>query len=113
MVGFLALLPGTSAADTTQYTLLPSMPSSVHKGLQDEEEQMDGIQVDVTSSGLHAHPDAEFGGEEARKRLEKQLLWKLDLRMSILIVIYVLNYVRACQSVVYLPALTYFADRPK
>jgi hypothetical protein len=110
MVGFLALLPGTSsAADTTQYTLLPSMPSSFHKGLQDEEEQMDDTDV----NGLHADPDAEFGGEEARKRLEKKLLRKLDLRMSILIVIYILNYVRACQSVVYLPALTYFADRPK
>ena len=39
--------------------------------------------------------DAEFGGTEARKKLEKKLLRKLDLRMSILIVIYILNYVRA------------------
>ena len=38
-------------------------------------------------------PDAEFGGTEARKQLEKRLLLKLDARMSILIVIYVLNYV--------------------
>ena len=47
-------------------------------------------------------PDAKFGGHEARKKLEKKLLLKLDLRMSILIFIYILNYVsflstrRAC-----------------
>lgn len=39
-------------------------------------------------------PDAEFGGHAARVALEKKLLWKIDLRMSILIVIYILNYVR-------------------
>ena len=38
-------------------------------------------------------PDAEFGGKEARTRLEKRLLLKLDARMSILIVIYILNFV--------------------
>lgn len=38
--------------------------------------------------------DEEFGGTEERKKLEKKLLRKLDLRMSILIVIYILNYVR-------------------
>jgi len=37
--------------------------------------------------------DDEFGGHEARKQLEKKLLRKLDLRMSILIVIYILNYI--------------------
>lgn len=37
--------------------------------------------------------DAEFGGPEARKILEKKFLWKLDLRMSIMVVIYILNYV--------------------
>ncbi|KAI0347085.1 MFS general substrate transporter [Trametopsis cervina] len=40
-----------------------------------------------------ADPDAEFGGAEARKKLERKLLWKIDLRMSILILIYILNYV--------------------
>ena len=39
--------------------------------------------------------DAEFGGPEARKKLERRLLWKIDLRMSILIIIYILNYVGA------------------
>ncbi|KAI0723106.1 MFS general substrate transporter [Earliella scabrosa] len=37
--------------------------------------------------------DEEFGGHEARKKLEKKLLRKLDARMSILIVIYILNYI--------------------
>ena len=38
-------------------------------------------------------PDAEFGGTEARKKLERRLLLKLDARMSILVVIYLLCYV--------------------
>jgi len=52
-----------------------------------------------TSSAAHdsddgaKYSDAEFGGPEERKRLEKKFLWKLDLRMSILIVIYILNYI--------------------
>ena len=37
--------------------------------------------------------DGEFGGTEARKRLERKLLSKLDARMSILVVIYLLNCV--------------------
>lgn len=37
--------------------------------------------------------DCEFGGTVARARLEKKLLWKLDSRMSILVVIYILNIV--------------------
>ena len=43
-------------------------------------------------------PDAEFGGPEARRRLERKLLRKIDLRMSVMIVIYILNYVRALQQ---------------
>ncbi|KAG8688454.1 actin [Ceratobasidium sp. 423] len=39
------------------------------------------------------HFDAEFGGTEARRALERRLLRKLDLRMSILIFIYILNYI--------------------
>ena len=37
--------------------------------------------------------DGEFGGTKARKKLERRLLLKLDARMSILVVIYILNYV--------------------
>lgn len=40
-------------------------------------------------------PDNEFGGKVARKMLERKLLWKLDLRMSIMVVIYILNYVNS------------------
>ena len=43
---------------------------------------------------LQDDPDAEFGGHEARKKLEARLLRKLDARMCILIIIYILNYVR-------------------
>lgn len=46
-------------------------------------------------------PDAEFGGHEQRKIMEKKMLRKLDLRMSILVIIYILNYV----SDVHLPCL--------
>ncbi|ESK97617.1 sugar transporter [Moniliophthora roreri MCA 2997] len=38
-------------------------------------------------------PDAQYGGHEERKKLEKKLLMKIDLRMSVLIVIYILNYI--------------------
>ena len=37
--------------------------------------------------------DNEFGGPEERGRLESKLLRKIDTRMSILVVIYILNYV--------------------
>jgi hypothetical protein len=42
--------------------------------------------------------EAEFGGREARLNLERKLLRKLDLRMSILVLIYILNYVRLPMS---------------
>jgi hypothetical protein len=93
MSSLIKFTSGTSSAtDTTHYTLLPTMPSSVHKDLQPEDEE-DRRDDDVDDL------DAEFGGTEARKLLEKQLLWKLDLRMSILIVIYILNYVRTVRRV--------------
>lgn len=38
-------------------------------------------------------PDAEFDGYEERRKLERKLLWKLDLRMFILVIVYILNYV--------------------
>jgi hypothetical protein len=47
----------------------------------------------VGDSPDHRYYDAEFGGLEERRRLEKELLRKIDARMSILVVIYVLNYV--------------------
>jgi len=50
--------------------------------------------IDSTPShSVEVDRDAEFGGTEARKALEKTLLWKVDLRMSIMIFIYILNYI--------------------
>lgn len=39
------------------------------------------------------HLGAEFGGAESRRHLERKLLRKIDARMGILVVIYILNYV--------------------
>ncbi|KAF5321693.1 hypothetical protein D9619_000309 [Psilocybe cf. subviscida] len=50
-------------------------------------------QHSTSSAGLPDDVDAQFGGTEARKALEKKLLRKIDLRMSVLIVIYILNYI--------------------
>ena len=51
--------------------------------------------------------DAEFGGTEARKELEGRLLLKLDVRMSILIVICILNYVSCVLRMDFLRAFRY------
>lgn len=56
-------------------------------------------EVEDGPSNLHAigsDPDAEFGGTEARKRMERRLVRRLDMRMCILIIIYILNYVGGC-----------------
>lgn len=37
--------------------------------------------------------DVEFGGTEARNKLERKLLWKLDLCMSMLVLMSILNLV--------------------
>ncbi|PFH46169.1 hypothetical protein AMATHDRAFT_77797 [Amanita thiersii Skay4041] len=39
------------------------------------------------------HSDDDFGGPETRKELERKLLLKIDLRMGIMVVIYILNYI--------------------
>ncbi|EJD01117.1 MFS general substrate transporter [Fomitiporia mediterranea MF3/22] len=49
--------------------------------------------IEEPNSADTTDPDAEFGGLEERQRLERKLLWKLDCRMSILIIIYILNYI--------------------
>lgn len=63
---------------------------SAHDHKLDTEEKGD---IRALSNVSPEDPDAEFGGTEARKALEKKLLLKIDLRMSILVVIYILNYV--------------------
>lgn len=47
----------------------------------------------IASNDPLRNVDAEFGGTEERKRMEKKLLRRLDARMSIMVVIYILNYV--------------------
>ncbi|KAF8609699.1 MFS general substrate transporter [Ceratobasidium sp. AG-I] len=47
----------------------------------------------IASNDPLRNVDAEFGGTEERKRMEKKLLRKLDARMSIMVVIYILNYI--------------------
>ncbi|KAH8118286.1 sugar transporter [Phellopilus nigrolimitatus] len=63
------------------------------------EQEDDGLELpqDIVDNAPanfdHHDPDAEFGGHEARKKMERNLLRKLDARLSILIVIYILNYI--------------------
>jgi len=64
--------------------------ASVHSIGTDEEKSH---KLKHKSKALDEDRDAQFGGTEARKALEKKLLLKVDLRMCILIVIYILNYV--------------------
>lgn len=49
---------------------------------------------------------AEFLESEERVRMEKNLVRKLDMRMSILVIIYILNYVRGLLSL-QLVSITY------
>lgn len=67
-----------------------------------------------SANGKPFSPDTAFGGPVARKALEKRLLLKIDLRMTILILIYILNFVstnsRASSMIV---ALTLLQDRQK
>lgn len=59
---------------------------------QNESEPLLSLPNDSGDSEATSDPDAEFGGTEARKEAEKRLLRKVDIRMSILVVIYILNY---------------------
>ncbi|KAI0952280.1 hypothetical protein AcV7_008143 [Taiwanofungus camphoratus] len=66
---------------------LPSIAFGTNKKHDDDPEEQVVIEANVLNG------DEQFGGHEARKRLEKKLLRKLDLRVSILIIIYILNYI--------------------
>ena len=37
--------------------------------------------------------DAEFGGTEERKRMEKKLVRMLDIRLTVIVTLYLLNFV--------------------
>lgn len=70
-------------------------------------EDLESVQV------AEEDPDAEFGGAEARRKLERKLLLKLDARMFILVIIYILNYVSISYQNCLCTVLTEVAvDRP-
>ena len=48
------------------------------------------FQVGNLTDGI-SFEDSQFGGSEAREKLEKSLISKLDIRMGILVLIYILN----------------------
>ncbi|KAF9075884.1 MFS general substrate transporter [Rhodocollybia butyracea] len=58
-----------------------------------DEEKAEIAKHQVSSSLNETDPDAKYGGRESRMALERKLLWKIDTRMSILVIIYILNYV--------------------
>ena len=69
------------------------MPSSRSSSQADVEKTPPNVYI---QKAVPEDPDAEFGGHEARQELERKLVRKIDIRMSILTVIYILNYVRTC-----------------
>ena len=56
-------------------------------------EKSDDVRVLNLTESKSTDSEEAFGDREARRRLERKLLRKLDARMSILVVIYILNYV--------------------
>ena len=51
--------------------------------------------IEVTSGSISNFDDVdEFDDPVTREKVERELLWKLDKRMSILVLIYILNFVR-------------------
>ena len=67
----------------TGESLHTTMSSSKASSVADAEKNVDVV---VQPSNVD-DPDAEFGGCEARQKLERGLLRKLDMRMSSLIVV--------------------------
>lgn len=56
----------------------------------------------MTTDNANAIDDLPTGNRHARDDLERRLLRKLDLRMSIIVVIYTLNYVSRVAECLYL-----------
>ena len=53
------------------------------------------VEIKLADEDLHySGADDDFGGPVERRDRERKLLWKLDIRMAILVVMYILNYVR-------------------
>ena len=82
------------------------------KVLWDDKGSTEEVISPAVDSGVERPGDEEFGGSAERRRIERKLLWKLDCRMSIMIVIYILNYVSfplSCRRTCF----ECLADRPK
>lgn len=65
------------------------MPPSTRSSLEEKKQGDANVYAKEEEIGT----DADFGGTDARLKLERRLLWKLDIRMSIMVIIYILNYV--------------------
>lgn len=86
----------------------PSRPATMvssesPKGLLDDKPSPNEVPIPILQMGATESEDdednSEFGGKQERQEIERKLLWKLDCRMSIMIVIYILNYVRLLRPI--------------
>ncbi|KAL5514465.1 hypothetical protein ACEPAG_2553 [Sanghuangporus baumii] len=80
--------------------MTPSHSATPPPSLEEKEKDNEIVLIEETvvvpnsiSVDAYSDQDAEFGGPKERKRLERKLVRKLDWRMSILIIIYILNYI--------------------
>ncbi|KAL5476680.1 hypothetical protein ACEPAI_2866 [Sanghuangporus weigelae] len=78
----------------------PSHSATPPPSLDEKEKDNEIVLIEETvvvpssiSADAYSEQDAEFGGPEERMRSERKLVRKLDWRMSILIIIYILNYI--------------------
>ncbi|KAL5498804.1 hypothetical protein ACEPAH_2159 [Sanghuangporus vaninii] len=78
----------------------PSCTTAPPPSLDEKEKDNEIVLIEETrvipssiSADASSEQDAEFGGPEERRRLERKLVRKLDWRMTILIIIYILNYI--------------------
>ena len=85
-----AFLPVSHRCEPTAFQPVHVMPSEDLKETKRDEYILEHHNKDSEAS---LDQDTEFGGTEARKKLERRLLLKLDARMSILVAIYLLNCV--------------------
>jgi hypothetical protein len=64
-----------------------------HEAKEDQQRSEDVLREPKREILLANGPHAELGGIESRKPPERRLLRKIDLRMSMLTIIYILNFV--------------------
>lgn len=72
-------------------------PQSSYHGIASEHQslllQSDDYRASQHDTSEHEQSVLQPGGIESEEELERSLLWKLDLRMTMLIVIYILNHI--------------------